>query len=196
MKSFLYGIATIILCSFFLVYQTDINQMQREGLRVYETANEAANAAALQLVYYTEDESDIHTYSDGYIEYVTADAFERGFAVAKENMRLDDSFVSSSEYYSDNFEVSIYLFNESGAVYKSTNGSPAVSVGKTFVRGMRATEFVSEIPDNTDVVLNYPCVVCVIDAGKPRFRIEGLSDNAKIKKMGIYEYKDATGLTE
>lgn len=192
MKSFMYGMAMILLCSIFLVFQTDINQMQRESMFIYETANEIANAAALQLVYNSDDDSDIYTYSNGYIEYVTADAFEKGYQVAHKTLSLDSSYNSAKNYYSDTFEVTIYLFNESGKVYKSTNESVPTLLPKVFVRGMRATEFISEMDPDDTMTINYPCTICVVDAGKPRIRLTDLTtDDVKIRKLGIYEYKDA-----
>lgn len=191
MKSFIYGIAILLLCSIFLVFQQDINQMQRESDFIYQTANEIANAAALQIVYESVDDSDIYTYSDGYIQFVEDEACRKGFEVARKNLSLNSAYESAKNYYADGFNIAIYLFNENGTVYKAVNGGSPSLIPKVFTRGCLATEFISEIDSDSTVKIGYPCVMCVVDAGKPRIRLADIENNARIRKLGIYEYKDA-----
>lgn len=96
------GIAMTLLLALFLSFQTDIQGMQYQGLRLSQTANDAARAAALQ--------NDLDSFIEGLITF-TEDGAKMGQELVKENLKLDPSGRSDLKYYSkEDKEIHTYIF--------------------------------------------------------------------------------------
>lgn len=205
MKNLIMGIAMTLLLALFLSFQTDIQGMQVQGVRLKQTANEAARAAALQ--------NDLNSFIEGLITFTDDGAFV-GDQVVKANLSMTAEGVSGDKYYKDKpIDSYIIMFNQAFTaeemeilrdvyeipesvllklgkytVYK--NGAK-IADNMPFNLGDRAAVHVNNyitLPRDFDPVIQYPSVVCVIDTGEPNFKNKIFSEGATLRKAGIYEY--------
>ena len=199
------GIAMTLLLALFLSFQSDIQAMQVQGIRLHQTANEAARAAALQ--------NDLNSFMEGLITFTSDGAFV-GDKVVKANLKMTEEGVSEDKYYKEKMINSyLIMFNQAFtneemnilpneyeipesvlsklgkfSVYK--NGVK-IADNVPFVLGDKASKHVNnyiKLPKDFDPVIMYPSVVCVIDTGEPNFKNEIFSEGATLRKAGIYEY--------
>ena len=82
------GIAMTLLLALFLSFQSDIQAMQVQGIRLHQTANEAARAAALQ--------NDLNSFMEGLITFTDDGAFV-GDKVVKANLKMTEEGVSEDK---------------------------------------------------------------------------------------------------
>ena len=199
MKNLIMGIAITILCSIFLIFQTDINIYQRQMEFVHTVAEEAAATAALELVWGDECASqDTHNYANGFIKFRSDDAAKQGLEVVKKNLRLGENLLSTNSYFSENMTIMIYTFSQDGTYCKYVNGVKQIN-SQIYTKGVNFStlcdgiyaERLARYPASQQIIINYPSTVCLIDAGKPRFKdslgLDDLTEN--IVKVGHYEYK-------
>lgn len=199
------GIAMTLLLAIFLSFQTDIQAMQIQGIRLRQTANESARAAALQ--------NDLDSFTEGLITFTSDGAF-MGDRVVKANLKMAEDGVSGDKYYKDKtINTYLVMFNQAFtqdeieilrteyeipesviaklgkfSVYK--NGVQIAS-GVPYQIGDKASRHVNnyvKLPKDFDPVITYPSVICVIDTGEPKFKNEKFSEGATLRKAGIYEY--------
>ena len=193
------GIGLIILASIFLVFQTDINQYQRQMEFVHDVAEEAAATAALEIVLGDDGASNVtQTFANGFIKFKSPEAANAGMTIVKKNLKLDSAFVSADPYFSEAFHIVMYSFNQDGSYSKFIDGVKITDAG-TFAFGDNFSDYcdspykerVELLTGSEEIIINYPSTVCIIDAGKPRFRDSfGLKSLAKnIVEIGVYEYK-------
>ncbi len=196
MKNFIMGVAMVLLLTFFLSFQADVNAMQVQGVRLRNTANEAARSAALKL--------DMTAFSEGFIVFHEQDSVTASRELLKKNLKLNGAD-SELKYFKDSI-ITYYIctFNQTaetpgeqalvpklGKYYIYKNGNAAPIFTGTYQKGNKASEYINphiKLPKNFDPVLNSPSVVCVIDTGHPKILTAEISSKAILRKAGIYEY--------
>ena len=98
------GIAMTLLLALFLSFQSDIQAMQIQGIRLRQTANESARAAALQ--------NDLDSFTEGLITFTSDGAF-MGDRVVKANLKMAEDGVSGDKYYKDKtINTYLVMFNQ------------------------------------------------------------------------------------
>lgn len=183
MKNMIICVAIVLLMSTFLVFQQDINAMQRQGIVLEEIANEVANAASLDY--------DDEIYAEGLVSYDKTVCVNKGMEVFASDLDVDLSTMTSSQKYYDgkSIDVYIYFFEQDLKYYGYKNGTRITADNLTYVQGDNARNYISNLPKNFEEELLFPCVICVIDTGHPRFSFDFLETLAILKKAGIYTYK-------
>ena len=196
MKNLIVGIAMVILLTFFISFQVDVNAMQVQGIRLRNTANEAARSAALKL------DSDI--FSEGFIVFNGSDSIRASRELLTQNLKLNGT-KSELKYFKDtNITYYICMFNQTantpdeqelvpalGKYYIYKNGSDSPIHTGTYQKGHRASEYINtyiRLPKNFDPILDNPSVVCIVDTGHPKISVGELSSTVILRKAGIYEY--------
>ena len=199
MKNFIMGIAMIMICSIFIVYQNDINHMQREQQYIKQLAEEAAATSALYIEEGDNDSLTTFNYANGWIKF-QPNAGKKGFDITKNNLKLDDELKSEKAYYKNAFNITIYTFSCDKTYQKSVNGinteTGSFEVGDNISKFVDSnySSILDKEPLSRQIHINYPTTICIIDAGKPNFR-ESLNldlGDSRICKIGIYEYKSDT----
>lgn len=145
--------------------------MQRKGIIINQLAEDCARAACLE----TDDE----VFSEGYISFNC----ESGVSKA---MKVAESGLNNSK----NYDIYLYFFCEPEyeTVYSKYVNGVNVLKDARYEKGHNATEYIPELPKNYDKELEYPCVICVIDTGLVKFKLDFLSDVSIQKKAGMHEY--------
>ncbi len=206
MKNFIMGVAMIILCMLFVVFQSDINLMQRQQNFVYNVAEEAAATAAL---YREEGDAeltfDMQNFANGFIKFRNDIAAHKAMEVVKKSLMLDSALRSGSAYFKEDITVIIMTFSQDEKYCMYVNGQKKVD-NASYRRGENLSEYAPEpyaerlenYSEKKQININYPSTVCIIDTGKPRFT--GLlnldTDKASICKVGTYEYKFFKGASD
>ena len=206
MKNFIMGVSMIALCTLFVVFQNDINLMQRQQNFVYNVAEEAAATAALYCEEGDEGLSfEIQNFANGFIKFKDDIAAQKGMEVVKKSLALDASLRSGSAYFKDEITVVIMTFSQDEKYCVYVNGQKKVS-NAAYRRGENLSDYAPEpyaerlksYSAKKQININYPSTVCIIDTGKPRFT--GLlnlnTEKASICKVGTYEYKFFKGAAD
>lgn len=203
MKNLIMGIAIMLLATTFLVYQDDVNLMQLKQAEVYEAAQEAANAAALELNWGTDSDDDTDLdYSNGFIAFDDPYAGEWGTICAQYNLGIyDEKPVGFKEYFKEPPTIIMYTFSQDLSYTKYVDGE--VSDTGYYQPGDNICDYVespySEMlanqPEPYQVTINHPSTVCIIDAGHPKYRLDAMQNfiheaDIRICRMGMYEYKE------
>lgn len=199
MKNIIMGIAMIMLCSIFLVFQVDINLYQRQAEFVHIVAEEAAATAALEIVWGDDTvDTSAQNFANGFIKFIPDDAGAAGTNIVVKNLQLDGGFKSASTYFEDAMTVQLYVFSQDGTYSKFINGVK-IKDGAPYTKGDNFSnycdspykEMVAALTGIRVIDLTYPSAICIIDAGQPKFRDSlGVGDLAQnIVKIGFYEYK-------
>ena len=179
MKNIVITLALLVLCSFILLYQLDADLMERETYRVKAACDRISSAASLCI--------DGDAYALGQIVFSYDRGNDLAFEMLRDNLGYDESYYpEANDYFSGQASMRLYYFDDSLQARCYENGSFAGSF--EFLYGREAGQYVPEYSD-TGILIEKPCVVCVLDCGRPNIRAGVSPDGLKIVRKSIYEYR-------
>ncbi len=178
MKNIVITMALLILCSAVLLFQIDADLMERQGYRVKYTADRMANAATLF--------TDAYEFGRGRVVFSDGEGNALALEMLKDNLRYSASYMPEGGYFSERAGVDIYYFDDSLNARHYANGRPAGSF--LFEYGDLLSSYVPAFSDE-DHVIDRPCAVCVLDAGRPGLRAAVFRGDVRIVKKSVYEYR-------
>lgn len=171
MKNMIICIAIMLISAFFLCFQSDINDVQRKSIVVGQLAEDGARAACLEI--------DEDIFSEGYISFDPDTGVQKAMTIVQSGMEAGT-----------HYDVLVFLFDEAEyeSVYTEYINGQLHLKDMPYEKGHYASEYIPDLPKNYDRKLEYPCVICVIDTGYVKFKLDFLSDIAILKKAGMHEY--------
>lgn len=176
MKQLIFGVAMVILCSMFLVFQNDDNTFIREYEKLKYVADEISNSGAIF--------KDLQEYSEGKLTFNYIEGNKAIDYQLKKLLKLDNSFIPLSGYWRDKIHYKVYYFDNSNMmkVYEDGNLVEQTPFTFNYLFKDKDTEYTKLIVD--------PTVVVTINAGRPRFRLSFLNDlNRQVIRSSAYEWK-------
>ncbi len=179
MKNIVVTMALLVLCSAILLFQMDANMTERESYRLKYTADRMAGAATLF--------TDPYWYGRGRIVFEDSEGLSAAIEIFKDNMGYGDSyFPVSNSFFTEAAGVSLLFFDDSMNARRYVNGALVSEFSFSYGEdaGVCDAAFAGD-----GFIIEKPCVLCVIDAGKPALRASLLSGSVNIVKKSVYEYK-------
>jgi len=162
MKTYIVGVAVIILATSFLCFQFDYNLHQQQIHSLKFTCEEAAAAAAQ---FYIKEE-----YAEGYKVFNKEEGIKAAEHIIKSHLRLNDDFTPKADsYWTDRATYQIYFFDDSNTVY------PALYEDDSSL---------------FTVVITDPTVIVKINAGKGNYRIQNLKNISSSIQIAAHEWKE------
>lgn len=105
MKYFIFGLAVILICTFFAVFQQDYNLHELQMDKVKFVAEEAAAAAAQYYSY--------QKYSDGIFVFTQSEGVKAAEYIIKTNLNLDNNFnPNPNNYWTDKITYQIQFLDD------------------------------------------------------------------------------------
>lgn len=153
MKTLLLGMATILICSYFQVFQFDYNmhQLHLNELKIY---TEAAAAAAAQ---YKDNEE----YSHGVFKFNRTEGIKAAEYILKKTLNLNEDFSQKSgnywvntvsytiQFFDDtNTEYNNYTYTDSQSGFSSLITAPTVIISVNCGRARYRLPYISLIPES------------------------------------------------
>lgn len=179
MKNIVVTMALLVLCSAILLFQMDANMTERESYRVKYTADRMAGAATLF--------TDPYWYGRGRIVFEDSEGLGAALEIFRDNLGYGGSFFPvRNTFFTEAARVSLCFFDDSLNARRYVNGALASEF--SFSYGEDAGVYDAAFAGD-GFIIEKPCVLCVIDAGRPALRASLLSGSVKIVKKSIYEYK-------
>lgn len=180
MKNLVITISMLILCSFFLQFQIDVNLLERQTLRVKYTADRMACAASL----FTEDEA----FGQGYIVFDCSPGLDLSLECLKGSLGYGAFYQPETNgYFTQTAQADLYFFDDSLTMRHYRNGSYQDSAA--FQYGDAMSLYVPGAAQAGYALIEKPCVACVLDMGKPSFRINIAPADVKVVQSSVYEYR-------
>lgn len=170
------GIALVILCTIFTVFQQDNDRYIEEYEKLKYTADEVASSGAAY--------KDLIEYSYGKMVFNYAEGNKAVSYQIKALLKLDDSFNPLNTYWRDKISYKVYYYDHSNIAKIYENGSLVEEKSFSF-------NYLFQDKDTgyTKLIVE-PTVIVTINAGKPRFRLT-LFDTSNIDaiRSTAYEWK-------
>ncbi|MCF0150462.1 MAG: hypothetical protein HUJ80_03535 [Firmicutes bacterium] len=180
MKNLVITVSMLILCSFFLQFQIDVNLLERQTLRVKYTADRMACAASLPL--------DEERFGQGFRVFVPEEAIPLALECLKGSLGYGSDYApSENTYFSETAVVELYFFDDSLQMRHYRNGQFIDSAA--FAYGDAIGTYVPRAEEAGYGLIERPCVACVIDAGRPRFQVDIAPPSVRVVQSSVYEYR-------
>lgn len=159
MKAFLFGIAAFIFSLFVWLFCHDYNLNHIYYMQLRTTTEEASVAATMFI--------DPGEESEGRIVFNQAEGHKAIKAMIKTMLRTDDALNPvEGSYWRDNISYSAYFYDDSNTTYPYYFTDPDTAYRFT---------------------VNRPSVVVTINAGKARYTIKGVVDEAQNVRSAAHE---------
>lgn len=174
MKTYIIGIACILISSAFCCFQMYTDKLIDTESLLKSTANNAANAAAL---YYDMDE-----YSEGNKVFNKEEGNKAILFTIKENLKLNNDMSFKGDILPDTCHYIVYYFDETEKMTKYQDDSFVTRETVNF-----PFEFVEQ-KSNYKKTITEATIIVTIDAGTFNYSLAFIQD-PKLVRTSAYEYK-------
>jgi len=161
MKVFIIGLAVVIVCTYFIVFQQDYNLNQLENMEVKFVAEEAAAAAAQ---YY-----DKLSFSNGIYKLNPIEGTKAAEYIIKKDLKLNDDFTPIADtYWTDRITYTIEYFDDTNTTYPLEYNNASISYTDTVVA---------------------PTVIVTINCGRAKYRVPYIINTQQNIRAAAHEFK-------
>lgn len=180
MKNLIITISMVILCSFFLQFQIDVNLLERQTLKVKYTADRMACAAAML----TDEES----FGQGLTVFTCPEGAALALECLKGSLGYGDYYQPiQNTYFTETASADLYFFDDTLVMRHYRNGAYIGS--SDFLYGDSLSLYVAPGQNDPSMLIDRPTVVCVLDVGRPSIRSAIAPGKLSVVQRSVYEYR-------
>lgn len=175
MKTFLAGIAIVLVCTFFTVFSQDYMVNQRQNFKLKYVADELSASGSMFF--------NLMEYAEGYIIFDEIEGLKAISKQVQDLLYLNDSYSPlKNSYWNEKIVWSAYFFDDTEVcrIYTNNRLVEQKPFAYPYLFEEQATGFTT--------VITEPTVIVTINAGKARYRLPIFKDIQPTIRSSAHEW--------